>query len=255
MPLLTCSKPSAPTVAGVGASSRPPWYCGALVPSTFANLSIEPSDVGLSVDPPEVGESVDIEVTVRNRTRVAAGPFDIQLFDGDPETGGLALGPPQAFAGLAASGTGLASFTWDTSGLEGSHALYAIADFAGAVAEVSKEDNVAIRNVEVLPPLPNLVVSLFALEPTSPVSGTSATLHARVENHGSAAASATTARGLPRGTAPRNRSRRGFGTRIGPWRLGGDHPRLEQCRPPRLAQASRRRRPGERGARAARVRQ
>ena len=166
----------------------------ALVPSTSANLAIEASDVRLDSDPPEVGEVVEVRVTVRNRARVAAASFDVQLFDGDPELGGLAIGAPQLVGALAADSSQLLTFSWDTTGFEGPHTLYAIADFAGAISEVSKEDNVATRDVDVLPPLPNLRVTFAAAEPASPSEGAIVTLRARVENNGSAPAAASLVR-------------------------------------------------------------
>ncbi len=168
----------------------------ALVPSTFANLNIEASDIHLDPDPPEVGETVTVDVTVRNRARVllSTGSFDVQLFDGDPEAGGLAIGGPQIIDELAGGSTRVLTFEWDTTGLEGPHTLFAIADFAGVVSEVSREDNVAMRDVDVLPPLPNLVITLLSADPPSPVVGTATTLTVRVANTGSAPAGTTNVR-------------------------------------------------------------
>ena len=170
----------------------------ALVPSTFANLSIEASDIHLDPNPPEVGDTVTVEVSVRNRSRVSAssfaGSFDVQLFDGDPEAGGLAIGAPQIIDELAGGSTRVLTFEWDTTGLEGLHTLFAIADFAGVVSEVSREDNVAMRDVEVLPPLPNLVITQLSADPPSPIVATATTLTVRVANTGSAPAGATNVR-------------------------------------------------------------
>jgi subtilase family serine protease/flagellar hook assembly protein FlgD len=165
----------------------------ALVPSTFPNLSIETADIRLEPDPPEVSEIVRVEVTVRNRSRVASTGFDVQLFDGDPEEGGVAIGAPVAVAALLGGGSETVSFSWDTDGVEGRHTLLALADFAGAVTEVSKEDNFALREVDVLPPLPNLVSQLSVL-PARPIAGSEATLTARVENRGTLASTDTTVR-------------------------------------------------------------
>ena len=166
----------------------------ALVPSTFANLSIEASDIHLDPDLPEVGETVTVEVTVRNRSRISAGSFDVQLFDGDPEAGGLAIGAPQMIDELAGGSTRVLTFLWDTTGLEGPHTLFAIADFAGVVSEVSREDNVVMRDVDVLPPLPNLVITQLSADPPSPVVAMATTLTVRVENTGSIPAGATSVR-------------------------------------------------------------
>ena len=163
----------------------------ALVPSTVANLNIEAADIFLDPDPPEVGETVTVEVTVRNRARVTARSFDMQLFDGDPEAGGLAIGAPQIIDELAGGSTRVLTFLWDTTGLEGPHTLFAIADFAGVVSEVSREDNVAMRDVDVLPPLPNLVITLLSADPPSPIVATATTLTVRIANTGSAPAGAT----------------------------------------------------------------
>ncbi|HEY7699871.1 MAG TPA: CARDB domain-containing protein, partial [Vicinamibacteria bacterium] len=156
----------------------------ALVPASSANLSIRATDVVLEPDVPEVGETASITVTVRNRARIAAPGFTLELFDGDPELGGDEIGSVSVSA-LAAGGASSATFSWDTTGLEGSHRLFAIADLAGVVPESNKTDNVAIRDVEVLPPLPNLEIQSFVSSPTSPPEGVAATLTARVTNRGS----------------------------------------------------------------------
>jgi subtilase family serine protease/flagellar hook assembly protein FlgD len=128
---------------------------------------------------------------------VASEAFDVQLFDGDPEAGGGAIGAPALVDSLEGGGSRVLTFSWDTGGLagfEGPHTLFAIADFVGAIPEVSKKDNVATREVEVLPPLANLVVAGFTLDPPAPIEGSVANLAARVANTGSAIASATQVR-------------------------------------------------------------
>jgi subtilase family serine protease/flagellar hook assembly protein FlgD/fibronectin type 3 domain-containing protein len=163
----------------------------ALVPASLPNLSIAASDVVPDPDPPEVGETVEIVVRIRNRGRVPAGAFFVQLFDGDPELGGAPVSEPVAVAGLAPGSTGVVSFGWDTTGLEGPHTLFAIADLEGALTEVSKLDNVATRSIDVLPPLPNLVLEELGLAPPSPADGRPATLAARVTNRGSVSSPAS----------------------------------------------------------------
>ncbi len=157
----------------------------ALAPASLANLSVAPSDIALAPDPPEVDDLVQITVTVHNRSRIPAGPFDVQLFDGDPELGGIPIGAPQPVAGIAAAGEASVGFEWDTAGLEGEHQLLAFADMAGAVSESSIEDNVAVRPVDVLPPLPNLVVESLTIDPASPAEGTPVTVTVRIANRGS----------------------------------------------------------------------
>ena len=96
----------------------------ALLPATTPSLSIDAADVHVRPDPPEVGETVTVDVTVRNRSLVASPEFDVQLFDGDPEAGGLAIGAPQIVDALAGGSTRVLTFDWDTTGLEGAHTLY-----------------------------------------------------------------------------------------------------------------------------------
>lgn len=156
----------------------------ALVPASAANLSIRATDVVLEPGVPEVGETASVTVTVRNRARVAASSFDLELFDGDPELGGVEIGSAN-IASLAAGGASSTTFPWDTTGLEGSHRLFAVADLAGLVPESIKTDNIVVRDVEVLPPLPNLVVESLVSSPASPPEGVAPLLTARVTNTGS----------------------------------------------------------------------
>ncbi len=156
----------------------------ALVPASAANLSIRATDVSVEPEAPEVGETVSITVTVRNRARVAASAFVLDLFDSDPELGGVEIGSAN-FSTLAAGGASSAAFTWDTTGLEGIHRLFAVADLAGAVPETNKADNVAVREIEVLPPLPNLRIESLVSSPVSPAEGIASLLTVRVANGGS----------------------------------------------------------------------
>ena len=168
-----------------GSSFQTASVLAALVPASVPNLAVDGSDITLTPDPPEVGELVTVQVTVRNRSRVAAGSFSIHLFDGDPEAGGQAIGDPVDVSGLLAGASTTAQFSWDTSGLDGLHTLFAVADLASALVEVSKTDNVASRVVDVLPPLPNLVAESLLVSPDRPIEGSEVTLTARVANAGS----------------------------------------------------------------------
>jgi subtilase family serine protease/flagellar hook assembly protein FlgD len=155
----------------------------ALVPASLANLAIRPSDVALDPERPEVGEGVTVSVTVRNRSRVAASAFALEVFDGDPELGGTEIGS-ELVPSLLAGASFTAAFDWDTAGLQGSHVLFAVADLEGAVPELSKSDNLAMREIDVLPLLPNLVLEAIVSEPASPPEGVSAVLTVRVGSRG-----------------------------------------------------------------------
>ncbi len=142
---------------------------------------------------PKWGRRPEIDVTVRNRSRVPAGSFRLNLFDGDPELGGVAIGSTE-IASLVPGGMETAAFSWSTDGLEGEHVLVAVADMAGDVPEMNKDDNRAARDVEVLPPLPNLAVESVTSVPKSPAEGALAEIRVRVQNGGTLAAPASSIR-------------------------------------------------------------
>jgi subtilase family serine protease/flagellar hook assembly protein FlgD len=163
-------------------------------PSALPNLRVSGADLHFQPDPPLEGGEAEVSVAVRNTGTVAAGPFTVRFFRGDPGAGGTVVGEAVVNA-LAGGAAATASVTWapvDTRGITG---VFALADANGAVAEYDETDNRAFRPVSVHA-LPDLVLTTgdVALTPGFPRAGEPIAVTARVRNLGQQPAPATVLR-------------------------------------------------------------
>lgn len=169
-------------------------YTTALVARTLQRLALPNWRVtAFSATPsdPIDGESVELTVAVLNDGNVAAPPSTVELFDGDPVTGGTLIAALDLPAMAAGESVGLTE-TWETLDSSGSHELVALADPEGLVAEVSEADNRQVLTIEVGPaPLgPDLAIGAGAMTVTPPFPDrlpTLLSLSTRVANLGQTA--------------------------------------------------------------------
>jgi subtilase family serine protease/flagellar hook assembly protein FlgD/fibronectin type 3 domain-containing protein len=173
------------------------------VDGLLPDLEITPLDITVSPDPPEEGETVTVAVTVHNRSERTSLPVLLQIARGNPRAGGALLGQATLPA-VAAGGQATLSFPWDTTGLRGSHELFAVVDGNFGLEELDEDNNQAFVLVTVsgpLPPGPDLEIALV-----QPVPARLATIpqalavSVSVRNRGRDAVSSTVAlRGGPEG--------------------------------------------------------
>ncbi len=120
----------------------------------------------LQFDPPQPTEGTIVRVVavIENRGGGAAPASVVRFFDGDPDTGGLAIGPPVAVPALEVGARSTAVTLFDTQGLTGTRNIHALVDAAANVAESSETDNFAIAPLVVAPAPPGVELALAASE-------------------------------------------------------------------------------------------
>jgi subtilase family serine protease len=109
---------------------------------TTAGLTIDPADTA-------VGSTATVRATVSNRTDVAAADVMVELFAGDPDSGGTPIGEPQTIADLPGRATADVSVAWDTTGLSpGARPVFVRVDGLAAIDETNEDNNEAARGFE-----------------------------------------------------------------------------------------------------------
>jgi len=104
--------------------------------------AVQPGSTSVPLDGP-----LAVGVRVGNTGRGDASGVEVELFDGDPATGGALLGR-QTIA-LVRAGTSVAAQFYVTLESYGPHTLYAVADRRGWVAEVNERNNSDTAALEV----------------------------------------------------------------------------------------------------------
>ncbi len=157
-------------------------------PSALSNLSVSGADVSFTPDPPLEGASATVSVVVRNTSAVAAEPFVVRFYRGDPEANGSPIGETTV-AGLPAGASATASVTWSPVDARGAQGLFVVADALEQLEEYSEEDNRAFRPFAITG-LPDvvLVTADTSLDPGYPRTGETITIRATVRNLGQQAA-------------------------------------------------------------------
>ena len=160
-------------------------------PSPIANLVVEPSGIGFDPLHPTEGTPVTVTVTVYNRGDAAAKQVVVQLLDFSLGEG-KPVGEPQTIDTIAAGGSGVAQFRYDTTATKGLPAgdriLRVVADPSNFIPESDETDNRATTSLTVEPAQqPNLVVEAanIGFSPSQPVQGEPVTITVTVLNNGS----------------------------------------------------------------------
>ncbi len=135
-----------------------------VTPSTRPNLYARAADLTITPDPALEAGSFEARVVVRNGSAVAAGPFDVAFFDGDPAAGRLAA--RSAVSGLAGNGSVEIAATYQVP-TDQEITVVVQVDPDGAVDEFDEGDNTVVRVVPVLS-LPDLAVDSGSIRPSNP---------------------------------------------------------------------------------------
>jgi subtilase family serine protease/flagellar hook assembly protein FlgD/WD40 repeat protein len=162
--------------------------------SDLPNLAVSGADLTLVPDPPQEGAPATVSVIVRNPGAVAAGPFDVRFYRGDPDEDGQLIGSATV-PGLAAGAQATPSVVWPDVNVRGLQGLFALVDPDDQVEEYDETDNRAFRPFSSVG-LPDIVIAAadLSLSPNFPRAGQAVTLAAVVRNLGGQPALATSLR-------------------------------------------------------------
>lgn len=112
------------------------------------DLQISADDIAISSASPIEGDTLTVSATVHNRGS-QTGTIKVALYDGIPTAGGIKRGETIIPQVVAQGGSAQVSFTLDTIGLSGSHAMYVRIDPDNAIDESDKTNNQASRSVSI----------------------------------------------------------------------------------------------------------
>jgi ligand-binding sensor domain-containing protein/PKD repeat protein len=148
-------------VVPVPGPMAPDWHdlaarveAGGLSHEAHTTFAYGTAAVDLVVGSPYLAPTGDVTRTLRvwvtNAGETDAAATTVQIWDGDPGSGGVLLGSGPVSA-LAAGESAQVDLVWDVLGQAGSHTLVAVVDPDDAVAEFYEHNNVATGEV-VVPP-------------------------------------------------------------------------------------------------------
>ena len=118
--------------------------------SLIVDLAVGDEDISVSPRAPRPADSVEALVAVHNAGDFAVGTFAVNLYAGDPDSGGLLVGSANVAGPLAAGDQRTVNFSFIYPEAAGN--LVAVVDAANAVAEFSEENNRATSYVTNRPP-------------------------------------------------------------------------------------------------------
>ncbi len=147
---------------------------------TQADLAITPSDITLTPARPHAGDMVTISASVRNIGAEAAINFTVEIFDGQPESGGTLLS--SQVLSLVAGGSQAVSTNWQIPA--GIHDLVVVLDRTNQIAETNESNNRAVARL--MTDMVDLSISATDLvfTPGHPVNGDSVVLSITAHNTG-----------------------------------------------------------------------
>jgi subtilase family serine protease len=154
-----------------------------LTPSTLPDLSISSSDISLNPEYPCAGKAVLITATVRNEGETATSNVSVDFYDGDPNSGGTAIGSAVISAiGAGASASAAISSSFNT----GEHAIYVVVDKTNLITEGSKSNNTANKTLSIDESDIDLAIDKndISFNPISPKDGDDVTINATIRNLG-----------------------------------------------------------------------
>ncbi|MEN8263006.1 MAG: CARDB domain-containing protein [Nitrospirota bacterium] len=114
------------------------------------NLSISASDMTFSNSTPAVGDMVTITALINNEGPLSADNVLVQLYDGDPDAGGVQIDVDLTIASIAPYGSEPAEIIFNTVGNTGIHKIFVTIDALNEIEELNENDNRVSRNLTVL---------------------------------------------------------------------------------------------------------
>jgi hypothetical protein len=161
------------------------------------NLRVSQITVSAPHSPPVEGDVVTLGAVLANDGTAAAGASRVSFQIGGAEVAAASAGPVAAGGTLPVTAT----TTW-TAGKAGSYTVTAVADSAGAIAELSETDNSTSAALTVAPvPGPDLQVVSITPSPALPSAGQAVGFVVQVANTGTQPAAANTVTRLVVGSA------------------------------------------------------
>lgn len=155
--------------------------------ATLPDLSISASDMSFTPSAPLANQPVTVAAIVRNKGQSGASNTAVDIFDGDPASGGRLIGSSTVPAIDAGGSTAI---FLETNLPAGSHDIYVVVDAVGAIAEGSETNNIAAKTLIVGGGYIDLAVTGADIThtPSGPAEGDIVTVNVTIKNEGEAEA-------------------------------------------------------------------
>ena len=108
------------------------------------NLALAFQDLAFDPDPGREGWPVALSILVRNTGGAEAVDAEVGFYLGDPAQGGALIDTVQALPSIAAGGSATVTATLPALSGTGDRLIYAVADPAGRIDELSEDDNASL---------------------------------------------------------------------------------------------------------------
>jgi subtilase family serine protease/prenyltransferase beta subunit len=119
-----------------------------VAPPSKPDLAITSSDITFSSLNPKEGDPLTLNVTIHN-LGTDASDIGVNLYDGDPSSGGILLSQKTIQQIIPFGGTYTLSFSLDTIGLTGNHNFYISIDPNSLIDETNETNNIAWNSLTI----------------------------------------------------------------------------------------------------------
>lgn len=153
------------------------------------DLTILEDSLVVSNDEPTEGDTINLSVGIENAGFIAAGAFDVSVFEGDPKAGGVLVSETHISSDIPPGENVFISFNIDTTGSDSWGDIktwyYLVLDSKSLVDETRENNNTALTGVTIKP-RPDFLVSSERISyyPKASRAGQSFYIRCEVENIG-----------------------------------------------------------------------
>lgn len=117
-----------------------------VLPASMPDLTVAPGTISVNPAPAARDSLVNLKAEIANLRGMAAQDVVVRFYDGNPQSGGIQIGPDQTVS-VDGRGRSLVEVSWDTTGLSSYHEIYVWVDPLGALPEYNKLNNISSDTV------------------------------------------------------------------------------------------------------------
>lgn len=114
------------------------------VMADMVDIEVSASDISITPEHPMDGDPATVKVSIQNRGIAATGAFNVNLYNGDPASGGTLL---QTFAISGLAGDAAQEISYPFTATRGAYRFYVVCDPEKRIIEFSEDNNLAIRSL------------------------------------------------------------------------------------------------------------
>lgn len=114
------------------------------VMADMVDIEVSASDISITPEHPMDGDPATVTAIIQNRGIANTGAFNVNLYNGDPDSGGTLL---QTFDITNLAGDSTQTISYPFTAAKGTYRFYVVCDPDNKVAEFSEDNNLAIRSL------------------------------------------------------------------------------------------------------------